>query len=180
MQTLEWEAMDTIGLEDRPWFAVHTRYQHELLVHQQLERKGFQTFYPTCTKWQTWSDRKKKISQALFPGYLFVTEIENRRWQLVATTGVCGIVSVSGVPAPIPEQEIEAIRRAISSQYDVQTHPYLSSGGQVQVVDGPLSGVNGILVRSDKSARLVLSIELLGRSVAVEIDAESVEPVSPQ
>jgi len=113
--------------------------------------------------------------QALFPGYLFVTEVEDRRLQVVETPGVCGIVSVAGVPAPIPSAEIEAIRRAVASPYRVEAHDYLSAGDHVCVVDGPLAGVPGILVRTEKSTKLVLSVELLGRSVAVEIDALSVE-----
>ena len=169
----------TIDAREAYWYAVHTRYQHEQQVNQQLERKGFHTFYPTCTKWQKWSDRSKKICQALFPGYLFITEFENRQLQIVATRGVCGIVSVAGVPAPIPHPEIEAIRRAISSPYPVEAHCYLNKGDQVRVIEGPLSGVTGILVRNDKSTKLVLSVELLGRSVAVAIEAKSVERVLP-
>jgi transcription antitermination factor NusG len=180
MQTLECEALNTIGAEQAPWYAVHTRYQHEQRVHQQLERKGFPIFYPTCTTWRNWNDRRKKLSQALFPGYLFIGEIENRLLQVLATPGVCGIVSIAGVPAPIPLSEIEAIQRAISSPYAVEAHPYLETGDPVRILDGPLNGVTGILVRTDKSTRLVLSIELLGRSVGVEIDAESVTRAVPQ
>jgi transcription antitermination factor NusG len=163
------------GGHEGQWYAVHTRYQHEQQVHQQLERKGIPTFYPTSTKVQNWSDRKKKISQALFPGYLFVADISERRTQVVETPGVCAIVSVCGRPAPIPQSEMEAIRRAIASPYTIEAHAYLNNGDQVRVVDGPLSGVTGILVRNEKSARLVLSVELLGRSVAVELDAQYVE-----
>jgi transcription antitermination factor NusG len=180
MQTLELEALEQTDVLPAKWFAVHTRYQHEQQVNEHLGRKGFDTFYPTCSKWQQWSDRKKKVSQALFPGYLFVTEIANRRLQVVETPGVCGIVSVAGAPAPIPTTEIEAIRRAVTSPYPVEGHAYLISGDHVRVVEGPLVGVNGILVRSERSARLVLSVELLGRSVAVELDAQSVERVLPE
>ena len=180
MQTLELEALKQSDIPPSQWFAIHTRYQHEQQVNEHLGRKGFETFYPTCSRWRQWSDRKKKASQALFPGYLFVTEIANRRLQVVETPGVCGIVSVAGVPAPIPTTEIDAIRRAVTSRYPVEVHAYLNSGDHVQVVEGPLTGVNGILVRNEKSARLVLSVELLGRSVAVELDAQSVERVLPE
>ena len=180
MQTLQWEAHKRTDIPSRQWFAVHTRYQHEHQVNEQLGRKGFETFYPTCSRWQQWSDRKKKVSQALFPGYLFVTEIANRRLQVVETPGVCGIVSIAGVPAPIPTTEIEAIQRAVTSPYPVEAHSYLNSGDHVRVVEGPLLGVNGILVRNEKSTRLVLSVGLLGRSVAVELDAQSVERALPE
>jgi len=177
MQTLELEELKQTDLPGTHWFAVHTRYQHEQQVNEHLGRKGFETFYPTCSGWRQWSDRKKRASQALFPGYLFVSQIANRRLQVVETPGVCGIVSVAGVPAPIPTTEIDAIRRAVTSSYPVEAHAYLNSGDHVRVVEGPLTGVNGILVRNDKSARLVLTVELLGRSVAVELDAQSVERV---
>ena len=180
MQTLQLEAHKRTDIPSRQWFAVHTRYQHEHQVNDQLGRKGFETFYPTCSRWQQWSDRKKKVSQALFPGYLFVTEIANRRLQVVETPGVCGIVSIAGVPAPSPTTEIEAIQRAVTSPYPVEAHSYLNSGDHVRVVEGPLLGVNGILVRNEKSTRLVLSVELLGRSVAVELDAQSVERALPE
>jgi len=180
MQTMEMEILAHQDLPDVAWFAVHTRYQHEQQVNEQLGRKGFETFYPTCAKWKMWSDRKKKISHPLFPGYLFVTEVEQRRLQVVETPGVCGIVCIAGVPAPIPAIEIEAIRRAVASPYSIEAHDYLNTGDEVRVTEGPLTGVTGILVRSDKSARLVLSVELLGRSVAVEINAGSVERMTPQ
>jgi transcription antitermination factor NusG len=175
MQTMEMDVVERQELSRTEWFAVHTRYQHEQQVNEQLGRKGFETFYPTCSKWNKWSDRKKKISHPLFPGYLFVTDVENRRLQVVETHGVCGIVSVAGMPAPIPATEIEAIRRAVASPYTIEAHEYLNAGDQVRVIEGPLTGVTGILARNDKSARLVLSVELLGRSVAVEIAAGSVE-----
>lgn len=180
MQTLERKACATAEVKETQWYAVHTRYQHEQHVNQQLESKGFPTFYPTCTKLQSWSDRNKKISQPLFPGYLFITEIENRHLHVVATPGVCGIVSIAGVPAPIPQTEIEAIRRALCNSHMVEAHPYLNTGDKVLVTEGPLSGVTGILVRNDKAAKLVLSVELLGRSVAVAMDTESVERVRPE
>jgi transcription antitermination factor NusG len=177
MQTLELEELRQADAPRSHWFAVHTRYQHEQQVNEHLGRKGFETFYPTCSGWRQWSDRKKKASQALFPGYLFVTEIANRRLQVMETPGVCGIVSVAGVPAAIPTTEIDAIRRAVTSSYPVEAYAYLNSGDHVHVVEGPLTGVSGILVRNEKSARLVLSVELLGRSVAVELDTQSVERV---
>jgi len=174
MQTLENEQHTAADAEETHWYAIHTRYQHESQVNQQLESKGFQTFYPTCTKRQNWSDRQKTIHLPLFPGYLFVTEIENRQLHVVTTPGVCGIVSIAGVPAAIPYLEIAAIRRAVASPLTVEAHSYLNTGDQVRVIEGPLDGVTGILVRNEKSTKLVLSVELLGRSVAVCIDARSV------
>ena len=175
MGTIESSIDCEILSKTAPWYAVHTRYQHEHLVDMQLARKGFDTFFPTSDKLRQWSDRKKKISHALFPGYLFIAGIENRRLHILGTPGVSGIVSVGGTPAAIPDEEIEAIRRAISSAYRVESHPFLTRGDQVCVSEGPLAGVTGILERTNKTSRLVLSVELLGRSVAVEIDASCVD-----
>jgi len=161
----------------REWLAIHTRYQHEHQVNELLTVKGFETFFPAFEKVHTWKDRKKKITHALFPGYLFVTNREDSRLPIVSTPGVCSIVSVAGVPVPINDVEIDAIRRATASPYAVRPHPYLKTGDHVCVRQGPLAGITGILARTEKVSRLVLTIELLGRAVAVEIESACVEPV---
>jgi transcription antitermination factor NusG len=163
---------------ERKWCAVHTRYQSEQQVDASLRTKGLQTFLPTFVNTHEWKDRKKRISEALFPGYLFVADVGEQRLQVVSTPGVCSIVSVAGIPAIIPNDEIEAIRRAMESPYNVEPHPYLKEGDHVQVVHGPLAGVNGILVREGSTARLVLLVEMLGRAAAVEIDRNCVGPVT--
>jgi transcription antitermination factor NusG len=159
------------------WCAVHTRHQHEHQVNGSLTSKGFQTFFPTFMNMHEWKDRKKGIREALFPGYLFVADVGEQRLQIVSTPGVCAIVSVAGIPAIIPNDEIEAIRRAIESPYNVEPHAYLKQGDCVQVKHGPLAGLKGILVREGSAMRLVLLVEMLGRAAAVEIDRNCVGPV---
>jgi len=177
MYTEELETTGSLAVDTCEWCAVHTRYQHEQLVNDLLAAKGFETFFPTFEKVHAWKDRKKTISHALFPGYLFLANMGDGRLQIVSTPGVCRVVSIGGVPATIPNDEIEAIRRAVSSQYAVSPHPYLKRGDSVRVCQGPLTGIHGILIRTEKLPRLVLTIELLGRAVAVEIESSSVEPV---
>ena len=177
MYTQEQEMIGNIAGAVCEWCAVHTRYQHEHLANDLLTAKGFETFFPTFERVHAWKDRRKAISHALFPGYLFVANIGTARLQVVSTPGVCSIVSVAGVPATIPDYEIEAIRRAVSSPYAVSPHPYLKRGDCVQVCHGPLTGIRGILLRTEKLSRLILTIELLGRAVAVEIESSCVEPV---
>jgi len=177
MYTQEQEMTSNIAVDVCEWCAVHTRYQHEHLVNDLLTTKGFETFFPTFERVHAWKDRRKTISHALFPGYLFLANIGQSRLQIVSTPGVCGVVSVAGVPATIPDCEIAAIRRAVSSPYTVSPHPYLKKGDCVQVCQGPLTGIRGILVRTERLSRLVLTIELLGRAVAVEIEGSCVEPV---
>jgi transcription antitermination factor NusG len=156
------------------WSALHTHYQHERKVEALLSAKGFETFLPTYESIRRWKDRTKRISEALFPGYLFVADVSERRLQVMTTPGVCAIVCVAGTPATIPEHEIEAIRKCVSDPAKVAPHPYLRGGDSVQVQSGPLVGVAGILVRIKDSFRLVVSVEILGRAAAVEIDASCV------
>ena len=160
------------------WNALHTRYQHERQVETMLSAKGFETFLPTYDSFHKWKDRTKKISEALFPGYLFIADVTERRLQVMTTPGVCAIVSVGGAPATIPEHEIEAIRKCVSDAGKVEPHPYLQSGDVIRVQSGPLSGVEGVLVRKKDSCRLVVSVQILGRAAAVEIDAACVSKAS--
>lgn len=156
------------------WSALHTHYQHERKVEALLSAKGFETFLPAYESVRRWKDRTKRICEALFPGYLFVADVSERRLQVVTTPGVCAIVCVAGAPATIPVHEIEAIRKCVSDPAKVAPHPYLREGDSVQVQSGPLAGVAGILVRMKDSFRLVVSVEILGRAAAVEIDASCV------
>jgi transcription antitermination factor NusG len=159
------------------WNAIYTRHQHEKSVAESLTGSGFEVFLPTYETVRQWTDRKKKLSLPLFPCYVFLRATEERRLQILSTPGVHFVVMFSGRPAQIPDFEIEAIRKAIDSRLRVEPHPFLRCGDWVQVTSGPLADVEGILVRKKGSYRLVLSTELLGKSIAVEIDAFSVKPI---
>ena len=164
--------------EPAVWCAVHTRYQHERLANELLESKGFETFLPTFARIHRWKDRKKEICEPLFPGYLFVADIGVRRMQVVITPGVCSVICSGGAPATIPTHEIEAIRKVVAGPQRVEPYPYLREGERVRVVRGPLAGTEGILIRRGRCARLIVSVELLGRAAAVEIDGACVEPTN--
>src|SRR5580658_1480227 len=162
------------------WNALRIRYQHEKMVADSLVWKGFQIFLPTYRAVHQWKDRKRQLSLPLFPGYLFVENAAGRKLQVVNTPGVCSIISVAGVPAVVAGEEIVSIRRAVESTYSVEPHPFLIDGDIVRVRSGSLAGIEGILVRKKKDAcRLVISIQILGQSAAVEIDASNVERVRP-
>lgn len=159
---------------DVPWFAIWTRSRHEQVVREQLARKGLETFLPTIMKWSRWKDRKKQIEWPLFPGYCFARFHAVDRLPVLKCAGVVNIVSFDGEPAPIPESEIEGIRTLVESDLAYDPCPLINEGDMVEVVHGPLKGVVGRLVRKGSHARLVLSVELIGQGVSVEVDAADV------
>jgi len=159
------------------WNAVYTRHQHEKSVAEGLVGNGFEVFLPTYDTIRQWKDRKKLLSLPLFPCYVFVRSNLERRLRVLTTPGVHFVVMFAGRPAPIPDLEIDAIRKVVESRLRVEPHPFLRCGDWVRITSGPLANVEGILVRKKGSCRLILSAELLGRSIAVEIDAFNVKPL---
>ena len=160
------------------WYAVHTQYQHEKAVARILAQKGFDIFLPVYDVAHRWKDRTIKLSLPLFPCYVFIQGGLDRRLRVLNTPGVFGFVGWSGRAAPIPEEEIEAVLRTMESLLKVEPHPFLKCGDRVRVRSGPLEGTEGILVRKKNLFRLVLSVEMLQKSVAVEVDVTSVEGVT--
>ena len=167
----------TGGLEaERQWFAIWTRSRHEQAVREQLQRKHLEAFLPTITKWSRWKDRRKRIDWPLFPGYCFARFDPRERMPVLTCAGVVNIVSFEGEPAPIPQREIESIRLLVESDLAYDPCPLIREGSMVEVVHGPLRGVVGRLVRKSERARLVLSVDLIGQAVSVEVDAGDVRP----
>ena len=156
------------------WFALWTRSRHEQVVREQLEQKHIEAFLPTITRWSRWKDRKKRIDWPLFPGYCFARFNAHERLPVLKCAGVVNIISFEGVPAPIPEHEIEGIRQLIDSDLAYDPCPLIREGMMVEVVHGPLKGVIGRLLRKNDKARLVLSVDLIGQAVSVEVDAADV------
>jgi transcription termination/antitermination protein NusG len=156
------------------WFAVWTRSRHEQVVREQLQTKQIDAFLPTITKWSRWKDRKKKIDWPLFPGYCFARFDPVNRLAVLKCAGVVSIVSFNGEIAPIPEHEIEGIRRLVETDLQYDPCPLIKEGMMVEVVHGPLRGVIGRLVRKGSHARLILAVDLIGQAVSVEIDAADI------
>ena len=159
------------------WYAIYTRHHHENSVAESLSNHGIEVFLPAYGALRQWKDRKKLLSLPLFPCYVFLHGGLDRRVKVLSTPGVYSIVGTNGQPAAIPETEIEAIRRAVTSDLRVEPHPFLRCGDRVRVKAGPLAGIEGILIRKKSSFRLVLSAELLQKAIAVEVDAFEVEPL---
>jgi transcription antitermination factor NusG len=159
------------------WFAIWTRSRHEQVVRDQLTAKQIDAFLPTVTRWSRWKDRRKKIDWPLFPGYCFARFDPENALPVLKCSGVVSIVSFEGRPAPIPEYELESIRLLIGSEMQYDPCPFLKEGSLVEVVGGPLRGVVGRLLRkSGGHARLVLSVDMIGQAVSVEVDAADVRP----
>lgn len=158
------------------WFAIWTRSRHEQVVREQLEQKHIDAFLPTITRWSRWKDRKKKIDWPLFPGYCFARFDPDDALPVLKCSGVVNIVGFEGRPAPIPDIELESIRVLVGSDLQYDPCPLIREGMMVEVVHGPLRGVVGRLTRKDAArARLVLSVDLIGQAVSVEVDAADVK-----
>jgi transcription antitermination factor NusG len=164
------------------WYALQVRPRFERHVQVHLEEKGYPVFYPTYNVSRQWSDRVKTLSLPLFPGYMFCKFSVHARLPILVTPGVNQVVGVGKTPAMVQEDELNAIRRVIESGLAAQPWPYLKIGDSVQIETGPLEGLTGIVTRIRNSYRLVVSVSLLMRSVAVELDTRWIKPltVKPQ
>jgi transcription antitermination factor NusG len=160
-----------------PWFALQVRSRREGFIAGHLEGQGYECFLPLYKSKRRWSDRVKEIEQPLFPGYLFCRFDLNNRGPLLMTPGVQQIVGVARTPMAVEEREMEAIRLALSSGLPNQPWPYMQVGERVRVNYGSLVNLEGILVNFKGSNRVVLSVSLLQRSVAMEIELAWVSPI---
>lgn len=159
------------------WHAVYTRHQHEKTVAQLLASKGLETFLPLYAAAHRWKARTKVVSLPLFPCYVFLKASSDRPLNILTTPGVHMIVSSAGRPLTIPEKEIEDLRLVVGSGAPMQPHRLLQRGDRVRVKAGSLTGLEGILIRHKNVCRVVLSVEILGKSAAVEVDALLLERV---
>jgi transcription antitermination factor NusG len=154
-----------------PWFALQVRTQHERGVAEFLRGGGYEWFLPLYKCRKRWSDRVKEVEIPLFPGYLFCRFNPSERLPILKTPGVIQIIGCNRQPAEIDESEIRAIQTLVHSGMASQPWPYLSMGDRLQIESGPLRGMSGILTNFKGKHRLIVSITLLQRAVAVEIDA---------
>jgi transcription antitermination factor NusG len=168
------ERVPQVAAEAR-WYAIYTCARHEKRVSEQLARKSVEHFLPLYEAMHHWKDRRVRVQLPLFPGYLFVRIALAQRLKVLELPSVVRMVAFQGVPAALPEEEIVALRNGLDGNLRAEPHPYLKVGRRVRVVRGPLAGIDGILVRKKDRLRLVISIDLIMRSMAVEIDAADVE-----
>ena len=157
------------------WYAVSVRPRYERLVSRHLEQRGVNYLLPIYRSMRRWKDRRKQLEMALFPGYVFVNIDARDRLGVLMVPGVFRFVTFQGQLAAVADSDIRALESSMSAGLGAKPHPYLREGRRVQVKRGPLAGVEGIVIRRKERFRLVLSIDLIMRSVVVEVDESDVE-----
>jgi len=157
------------------WYALYTYARHEKRVAEQIERRQLSCFLPSYRCVRRWKDRRKELELALFPGYVFVHMSLSNRLKVLQVPGAVRLVSFQGQPASVPAEEIEALRNRLSGSAKVEPHPYFRAGRRVRVRSGPFQGLEGVIVRRKDRCRLVFSIDLIQRSLAIEVDEADLE-----
>jgi transcriptional antiterminator RfaH len=165
-------------MNDVDWFALHVRPRYEKIAAASIASKGHESFLPLYTARRRWSDRAKELQLPLFEGYLFCRLSPRERLGVLMAPGVIRLVGAGKTPIPVAVEEIEALRTVVQSGVRAQPWPYLKIGQRVRIERGPLRDLEGFFVQARGFDRLVLAVNLLQRSVAVEIDREWVSPVS--
>lgn len=161
---------------DPSWYAAYTSANHEKRVAEQLGIRSVEHFVPLYESVRRWKDRKVRLQLPLFPGYVFVRLALRDRMRVLQVPGVARLVGFNGLPCALPDSDIEALKAGLTSGVRAQPHPYLTVGRRVRVTAGPLAGMQGVLARKKNGARFVISLELIQRSVAVDVNALELEP----
>lgn len=159
------------------WYAAYTSANHEKRVAEQLGVRVVEHFLPVYSSVRRWKDRLVNLQMPLFPGYVFVRLALCERLRVLQIPGVARLVGFDGTPTALSDAEIESLRSGLEGGVRVEPHPYLRVGRRVQVKSGPMSGMQGILLKRKGRLRVVLSLELIQRSIAVEIDESDVAPL---
>jgi transcription antitermination factor NusG len=162
-----------------PWFAILVRTGREKTANLLLENAGYECFLPISKDMRRWSDRMKEVEVPLFPGYFFCRMNPHNRLPVLMTPGVIQIVGAGKTPIPVREEEIAAIQCVEKSGLSTMPWPYLQVGHVARIEDGPLRGMSGIVIKIKSGLKLVLSVNLLQRSVAVEIDRNWIRAEHP-
>jgi transcription antitermination factor NusG len=169
----------SLGTEIERWFAVQVRTRWESSTALLLSGKGYQTLLPTYRTQKRWNGKLRQVNAPLFPGYVFCQFDRQKRLPILVTPGVIAVVGQGKVPLPVDDAEIEAIRTIVSSGVLAEPWPFLEVGQKVRIESDALQGLEGILVQFKGKHRVVLSVSLLRRSVALEIDRACVRPLGP-
>lgn len=172
--------VSSTGTNDAQWFAIHTRARHEKRVAERLLEQGLSTYLPLVKETHRWSDRKKVVEVPLFGCYVFAKfdpSSTQDRTRICRTDGVLQLLGMRGEAIPIPDQQIDAVRVLVNEQLPFSEHPFLKIGERVRVRGGAMDGIEGILVGRNGDRTLVVSVDVIQRSLAVRIEGYRVEPV---
>ncbi len=166
-------------IEEPAWYALYTRSRFEKKLLSELTDRSIDVFLPMREVLSRWKDRKKRIWIPLFPGYIFVRQIDTpaNRYRVLNIPGAVRFVGIEGHADPVPEEQLDAVRRFLESSISIDPYPYLHVGRRVEVIAGPLKGIQGILVQKKGRFRFVLQVDLIRQAVSVEIDASDVRPL---
>ena len=159
------------------WYAAYTCANHEKGVARQLERRSVECFLPLYESVRRWKDRRVRLELPLFPGYVFVQLALRDRLRVLEIPGVVRLVGFNGFPTALPHAEIDALRDGLKCYLRAEPHPFLKTGLRVRIKRGPFAGMEGILVRRKGNLRVVLSLDLIVRSIIVDIDSADVNPI---
>ena len=157
------------------WYALHVKPQHERAVAEQLKAKSLDEYVPTYQSRRRWSDRVKTLEVPLFPRYVFARFSFEERLKVLSVSSVISLVGFGGVPCPVAEEDLNRVRSMVSSGLPIMPWPLLRIGQRVRIRQGPLDGMEGLLVREKAACRVVVNVELLQRAVAVEIERDVIE-----
>lgn len=157
------------------WYAAYTRPHHEKRVSEQLERKLLEAFLPLYGVTHRWKDRWMRLQLPLFPGYVFIRIALGDRLRVLEIPGVIRLVGFGNHPAALPAEQIEALRNGLAHPLSAAPHPYLTAGCRVRINNGPLQGLEGVMLRQKGHLRVIISVELIMCSVAVDLDAADID-----
>jgi transcription antitermination factor NusG len=165
--------------DDLHWFAVQTRARHEKVVAERLDERGITSFLPLVKVLHRWSDRRKTVESPLFSCYVFakLAATSDQRFRTLTVNGVLALVGPGGRGAPIPDQQIESVRKVVQEQMPCQPYPFLKIGQRARIRGGALEGVEGVLVSQKQSRTFVVSVDAIQRSLAVRIEGYDLELV---
>jgi transcription antitermination factor NusG len=163
------------GQAEQHWYAAYTCAQHEKRVAEQLAKREVEHFLPLYSSVRRWKDRRVRLTLALFPGYVFVRLALQDRLRVLQIPSVVRLIGFGGLPTALPDEEVEILRSGLADQLHAKPHPFLTVARRVRIVRGPLAGLEGILRCKKNNFRLVVSVELIQRAFAVDVDAADVQ-----
>ena len=159
------------------WYAVYTKANHEKQVAQQLQQRSIEHFLPLYESVRRWKDRRVRLQMPLFPGYVFTRLVLRDRLRVLQIPSVVRFVSFNSLPTALPDEEMEILRSGLSQHLRAEPHPFLMLGRRVRIKSGPLQGLEGILLRRKSNLRVVISVGLIHRSIAVDVDSIDLEEI---